>query len=131
MIVADSSAILAMILEEPEAEEYYAIPRRETITVISAVSCYEVAVVLMARHGSRLADRDKTFFASGDFEIAPFTNESYAASAEAYRRYRKGKGSRPHLNFGDCVSYALAKTLNLPLLFKGNDFAATDIPSCR
>jgi ribonuclease VapC len=59
--------------------------------------------------------------------MVPFTDAHLGSALDAYSRYGKGLGRRPHLNFGDCVSYALAKTLDAPLLFKGNDFAATDV----
>ncbi|NJM30920.1 MAG: type II toxin-antitoxin system VapC family toxin [Rhizobiales bacterium] len=130
MIVADSSAILAMIFREPEADNFYRIISNANATAISAVTCYEVAVVLLARHGPAVFAREQSFLERGNFEIVPFTRESYLAAADAYRKFGKGMGKRPHLNFGDCVSYALANSLNAPLLYKGNDFSVTGIATC-
>jgi len=64
-----------------------------------------------------------------DIAVIPFTSEHCVLARAAYRAYGKGSGSRARLNFGDCFSYALAKSLNRPLLFKGDDFTHTDVKS--
>jgi len=67
------------------------------------------------------------FLASGSFRIVPFDAEQSAIARAAYRRYGQGSDHPARLNFGDCFSYALAKQLGAPLLFKGTDFAQTDV----
>jgi ribonuclease VapC len=91
------------------------------------VTLYETAVVLIRkkigadpRHAIVLAEKLGV-------QVVPFIDAHLAGALDAYNRYGKGLGRRPHLNFGDCVSYALAKALDAPLLYKGEDFAATDI----
>ena len=95
--------------------------------VVSAVTVYEAAIVLNARRGSQGVANLFEFVEAGGLEVQPFTTEMISIATAAYQRFGKGTHADAQLNFGDCVSSALAKSLDAPLLFKGDDFAATDI----
>ena len=123
MIVVDTSALIAIVLEEPQAENCLAAITTENSLKISAATIAEALVVADGRKvGRAMRDLIDRF----DFEIVTVTSSSAERVAESYRRW--GKGNHPAgLNFGDCFAYALAKELACPLLFIGNDFARTDI----
>jgi ribonuclease VapC len=79
------------------------------------------------RHGRPAVERFWQLLADNEIEIFPFDEAQVKMAADAFDRYGKGLGSKAQLNLSDCAAYALAKTLNAPLLFKGDDFADTDI----
>jgi ribonuclease VapC len=125
-MVIDTSAVLAILLAEPEAEGFAdAIDSAESAHV-SAASYLESAVVIDCR-GDAFASREfDRFFQRSSISVEPVTFEQARIARRAYRNF--GKGQHPAaLNFGDCLSYALAKALDEPLLFKGDDFGRTDI----
>ncbi|KRD63320.1 MULTISPECIES: type II toxin-antitoxin system VapC family toxin [Sinorhizobium/Ensifer group] len=125
-MVIDTSAIVAIAFNEPEAETYEQkvvdAPRR----FISAATILELAIVIEARLGEAgAAELDLWLYKAG-VEIVAVDAEQIAVARRAWRSY--GKGRHPAgLNYGDCFSYALAKTRNEPLLYKGDDFSRTDI----
>ena len=125
-MVIDTSAILGILLAEADASRYAqaieAAPERK----MSAASLLEAAIVIDNR-GDALASREFDLFISrAGIEVEPVTFEQVRIARAAYRDF--GKGRHPAgLNFGDCFAYALAKTLDQPLLFKGADFAMTDV----
>jgi ribonuclease VapC len=127
-MVIDTSAIVAILLREPEAEEF---SRRITETparLISAVTRVESSFVIEGRFGEPgRIDLDR-LLTDARMEIAEVTAQQVEIAIDAFRRYGKGR-HRARLNIGDCFAYALAKATGLPLLFKGADFAVTDIPS--
>ena len=126
MIVVDSSALLAVLLNEPEKEAFTEAILAAAGAQIGAPNYFEVSMVAEARQGSagcRDLDRLSTALSLG---IATFEAAHIEGARDAYRRFGKGR-HRARLNFGDCCAYAMAKTLDWPLLFKGNDFALTDI----
>ena len=125
MIAADTSALIAVVLGEPEAERFLAALRSDSVT-ISAVSLAEASIVVEARQGLDAA-RDLELLVAGVVDRVVPVDEAHARVATgAWRRF--GKGRHPAgLNFGDCFAYATASLANLPLLFKGNDFAQTDL----
>ena len=127
MIIVDTSALIAVMLDEPEKEKFIeTISGAESIRVGSA-TLLESRMVL-ARKKGRSAVRDlDAFIETSGMEIEPVTVEDADLAFDAFLRYGKGSGSGAALDFGDCFSYALAKRLNAPLLFKGNDFPQTDI----
>lgn len=128
MIAVDSSALLAILLNEPEAPACIEALIDATSSYVSSFTLFETRVVIqrVAAHDG-LADLAILLERSRVLTV-PFDDEQAAVALDAYRRY--GKGIHPAgLNIGDCASYALAKSRNLPLLFKGNDFARTDIAS--
>lgn len=131
MIVVDSSALIAILEHEADAPLYArAIHDAERLQV-SALNVLETGIVLRARHGDVAVARMWRFLREkNDFEIAAFDAAQARAAIAAYGRYGKGVDPRARLNLADCVAYALAKTLDWPLLFKGADFSATDVRAC-
>ena len=125
MIVIDSSAIVAMALGEAEAVAFYEV--LESVSSLVAAPTLLEAHMVLAKYAPRLGlDYLATLVANPKVRIEPFDFELSEIARAAFDRY--GKGRHPaKLNFGDCMSYALAKARGLPLLFKGGDFALTDI----
>lgn len=130
MIVLDSSAVVAMLEDEPEAERFMAAVIGSERRCICAANVLEAAVVLLRRRGEGGAEAVLDFVAASRTEVLPFDARMILHAVEAYKRYGKGSGSPARLNFGDCIAYSLAKTLDAPLLFKGEDFPATDVQIC-
>ncbi|WP_257428701.1 type II toxin-antitoxin system VapC family toxin [Nocardioides carbamazepini] len=125
MIAVDTSALVAVVLGEPELERFSAILSRGPV-VVSAATLTEAALVLHARQGADAVQDLRQLVARAEIDVRPVDAELGWAAHTAWERF--GKGRHPAaLNFGDCFSYALAKTLAVPLLFKGNDFAQTDL----
>lgn len=126
-IIVDSSALVAIAKGEPEREQFISAIADAKEALCSTVTIYETGTVLMKQKPDAAHDYAIQMVASLGLQIVPFTMVHMAIALEAYRRYGKGLGDRPYLNLGDCIIYALAKSLDAPLLFKGNDFPATDI----
>ena len=125
-MVVDTSALVAILLEEPEAEAFIDRIDLAPAPSISMASLVEAAIVVESRLGPEGGKRLDLLLRDGG--IAPLAVDLVQAEAArvAFRRY--GKGRHPAgLNFGDCFAYALAKSRGEPLLFKGEDFARTDI----
>jgi ribonuclease VapC len=130
MIAVDSSAIIAILEREPDAPIFAAAIRRAERVVISAVNVHECGTVLRRRHGMLAAHRFWRFVQlENDFEIVPFDESQARVALSAFDRYGKGINSKARLNLSDCAAYALAKSSNCPLLFKGGDFSQTDVDS--
>jgi ribonuclease VapC len=130
MIVVDSSALIAILEYESDAATYATIIHQADRLLISAVNVLETGMVLRARHGEAAVDRMWRFLRSeNDFEIVPFDEAQLRAATAAFDRYG-GIHSKARLNLADCAAYALAATMNAPLLFKGDDFTATDVNAC-
>ena len=122
-MIIDTSALVAILTAEPEAARFTAAVADAPVRRISAATYVEACLVLGPR-GFRL-DLDE-YIARIAIEIVPVTVQQARAAADASARF--GKGHHPaRLNLGDCFSYALAKTSDEPLLFKGDDFTQTDI----
>ncbi|MCW5713198.1 MAG: type II toxin-antitoxin system VapC family toxin [Bauldia sp.] len=127
MIALDTSALVAIALEEPDHEPLL-LAATTIASVVGAPTLVEVRLVLE----SKIADANGFIAALlevSTVRIVPFTMEMYSAAAIAFERYGKGRGHPAQLNFGDCMAYAVAKTHGVPLLYKGDDFALTDIRS--
>ncbi|WP_267426691.1 type II toxin-antitoxin system VapC family toxin [Methylobacterium sp. GC_Met_2] len=123
MIVIDTSALMAILLREPEAERCSAIIQREERLLMSAATLAE-ALIVSARRS--IDDEMNTLIEALAIEIVPVTAAAARRIAGLYRRW--GKGSHPAgLNFGDCFAYHLAKEQDCPLLFVGRDFRQTDL----
>ncbi len=125
-MIIDTSAILAILLGEPDAGRYEdaiaaAWPRR-----VSAVALLETAMIIESRGGVKAGHELDVLLEKAAIELFPVTSEHANAARRAWRRFGKGN-HRAALNFGDCFAYALAKTTGEPLLFKGEDFTHTDI----
>jgi ribonuclease VapC len=127
MMVVDTSALIAILTREPEHHSFLqrldAVDRR----LLSAVTLYETGIVLRTRLGPGGLDDLHDLLQELSAEIVPFDHAQAEAALAAYLRYGKGIDPKARLNMGDCAAYALAKGLNAPLLFKGTDFAATDV----
>lgn len=125
-MVIDSSALLAILLGEPEVRAFNQKIEADPTRLMSVASYLEAAIIIDDRLGPE-GGRDLRFFLlEADIEIVPVTIEQADVAREAYRRY--GRGNHPaRLNFGDCFAYALAKISSEPVLFKGDGFAKTDL----
>lgn len=125
-MVIDTSAVLAILLGESDAARYATAIERADARHISAASYLEAALVIDNR-GDAVASREfDLFFRRAGIAVEPVTFEQAQIARQAYRDFGKGRHSAG-LNFGDCLSYALAKHLDQPLLFKGADFGETDL----
>ncbi len=125
-MVVDSPAILAILQQEPEAQTFSELIQDAFTRLVSAVSVLEAGIILLRRHGVEGARDLDIFLSAAGLEIVPFDQEQSEIARDAFDRY--GKGRHPaSLNFGDCAVYALAATRAEPLLFKGDDFSATDL----
>ena len=124
-MILDSSAVLAMLFGEPEAATFAEAAEEASGRAISAASWLEAAIVADNRSPVAAAEF-AGLMARLDLEIVPFTANHAMRAREAHRRYGKGR-HKAALNLGDCFAYALASERGQPLLFKGEDFAATDI----
>jgi ribonuclease VapC len=127
MIVVDSSAALAILFREPEKQSFETILAGADRCVISAVNAHETACVLRLRHDQAMVEELWRLLADNEIEIVPFDEIQVRAAAVALDRYGKGIDPKARLNLFDCAAYALDKTMNSPLLFKGSDFTATDV----
>jgi ribonuclease VapC len=127
VIVVDTSALIAILFDEPERAGFLTTIADADTRAISALTLYETRIVVRAKGGEvALADLDE-LLAEIQPEIMPFDAARMRAAEAAYARYGKGIHSSARLNLVDCAAYALAIELGAPLLFKGNDFAATDV----
>jgi ribonuclease VapC len=122
-MVIDSSAVMAILLREPEAAAFAAAIERADRRLISAVNAGVIANT--RRRDAGLAELDRFLFLA-EIEVVPFEAHQVRRARDAYRLF--GKGLHPAgLNLADCAAYALAKASGEPLLFKGRDFALTDV----
>ena len=126
-MVVDTSAILAIILREPEWQALARIAADDPVLVISAISVHEASIIIAGRKRDPGAYQFVDDFINDlGLQVTPVDLESARAARAAYFRF--GKGYHPaRLNLADCFPYALAKARNEPLLFKGGDFLKTDI----
>jgi len=125
-MVLDSSALIAILENEPPAEAFTTAIELDPVRLLSAVSLVETAMVVESRHGKVGQQTLDELLRKAQVEIVSVTVEQAEIARGAFRQY--GKGRHPAaLNFGDCFSYALAKFTDEPLLFKGNDFSQTDL----
>jgi ribonuclease VapC len=125
-VVIDSSALVAILLGEEDAQHYARAISDDAKPLISAFSVLETSIVIEARKGEPGGRELDLLLARGGIESVPLLPDHVALAREAWRRYGKGR-HRAALNIGDCCAYALAKYEGEPLLFKGTDFRATDI----
>jgi ribonuclease VapC len=126
-MVIDTSAIFASIAGEPDSSLYRNAIVSAPLRMISAITLLETQIVLFSRSGSGSVSILHELIERASIAVIPFDEPMAAAAFDAFRRYGKGQGYKAQLNIIDCAAYALAKMRDLPLLFKGNDFTATDI----
>ena len=125
-MILDSSALVAILFKESEAERLAAMIRDTDATAIAAPTLLETAIVAEGRTLPGMAEKLDALMGAIRPEIVPFTAAHASLARDAWRRYGKGR-HKAGLNLGDCFSYALAKERGQALLFKGDDFAATEI----
>jgi ribonuclease VapC len=126
-VIIDPSVLVAVILREPDARAFARAIRAAPARRLSAASYVELAAVVDGRRNPVLSGAVDELLATWRIEVAPFTVRQAHLAREAYQRFGRGSGHPARLNMGDCFSYALARDLGEPLLFKGAAFALTDI----
>src|SRR5215469_18564256 len=125
-MVIDTSAIVAIALNDPDAPEIEAQIANDPVRLISAATVLETAMVLETRLGEAGGREFDLWLLKIGAEVVPVDAEQADAARRAWRRYGRGRHAAA-LNYGDCFSYALAVSRGEPLLFKGRDFAKTDV----
>lgn len=129
MIVIDTSALAAIVFGESERELFVELIQQAERVLISVPTALEARIVVHARRGERAVILLDDLLRLPVFEIVPPGQAELDAAFAAFVAFGRGSGHAAGLNYGDLFSYALAKVRNLPLLFKGDDFAQTDIAS--
>lgn len=127
MMVLDTSALVAILGDEPERRVFNELIEAATATSISAANLLEARMVLFARSGDNAVSSLDAFVLKSGMTVMEVSPRMADIAFDAYRRFGKGTGHAAALNYGDCFSYALAKHLGAPLLFKGDDFSRTDV----
>ncbi len=127
MIVVDTSAIIAIMSDEPERRSFNERIEAATACHISAASLLEARIVLYARAGDNAVLALDAFLLKSAMRIADVTPHLGDIAFDAYRRFGKSSGHPAALNYGDCFAYALSRHLDAPLLYKGDDFSETDV----
>jgi ribonuclease VapC len=129
-MVIDTSALVAILCNEPEAAGFEAAIELDPVRLISAGTWLETSIVIEARFGEPGSRELDLLVHKAVVEIVAFDREQAEIAREAFRTY--GKGRHPAaLNYGDCFAYALSAARGEPLLFKGDDFAKTDVAVVR
>ncbi|HXW15014.1 MAG TPA: type II toxin-antitoxin system VapC family toxin [Terriglobia bacterium] len=125
-MILDTSALVAILFREPEAELFTRLIHSTTNNRISAGTCLELAVVLERQAGLEADRQREMFFRRAGIVIEAFTEDQLLIARQAFHDFGRGRHAAG-LNFGDCFAYALARYMGEPLLFKGDDFRRTDI----
>ena len=126
-MIVDSSAIIAILKDEPEAQRFTQVLEQALDVKMSLVNYVEAGVVADSAKNPLISRQFDELIRVMDVELVPLTFTQARLAREAYRDFGRGSGHPAALNFGDCFSYALAKETGEPLLYKGLDFAATDV----
>lgn len=126
-MIVDSSAVMAIVLDEPEKAGFIALISHAETVSMSAGTWLELGVVAARRRDPARAGLIEQLIEDGDITIEPVTADQARIGRQAYRDYGQASDSEAKLNYGDCFAYALAKSTGRPLLFKGDDFIHTDI----
>jgi ribonuclease VapC len=128
-VIVDTSAVIAILRDEPDADRYVTALAAATEPRMSAATYLEAAIVVDANRDPVLSGRFDDLVAEAALRIEPVTEQQAQLARRAYRDFGKGSGHPARLNFGDCFAYALARTTGHSLLFKGDDFGHTDVKS--
>ncbi|MBB5074674.1 type II toxin-antitoxin system VapC family toxin [Nonomuraea endophytica] len=128
-MIVDSSAIIAIITAEPDAAVFAKAIAEARSARMSAANWLEASIVADGRGDPVVRREFDELIAQADIVVEAVTLEQARIAREAYRDFGRGSGHPAKLNFGDCFAYALAKDTGEPLLYKGNDFSHTDLPS--
>ena len=126
-MVIDSSAVLALLFNEPEGDDIEIALDADPTRLISAASVVEAAIVVEARLGAAGGREFDLLMHTAGIELVAVTPDQAEVARTAWRRFGRGR-HEANLNVGDCFSYALAMTSGEPLLFTGHDFSRTDVP---
>ena len=130
-MIIDTSAIIAILRDEPEAQFCAMAIESAAQRRVSAANFLEAAVVIDGSRDPVASRRFDELVREAHLTVEPVTEAQARIARDAYRDFGKGSGHPAQLNFGDCFAYALAKATGEPLLFKGNDFTHTDITPVR
>jgi ribonuclease VapC len=130
-VIVDSSALIAILRDQPDAKVYAQALALAPTVRISAATWLEAAVVLDGSRDVIVSRRFDDLITEIGLTIEPFTANQARLAREAYRDFGKGSGHPAGLTLGDCFAYALARETGEPLLYKGDDFAYTDIAPAR
>lgn len=125
-MVIDSSALIAILRDEPERLAFETAIATTDVRLVSAVTKLEASIVAIGSGPREGAQDIDDLLSILDVTIVPFDDHQANIARDAFARFGKGR-HRAGLNFGDCAAYALAMTEAEPLLFKGTDFGATDV----
>ncbi len=125
-MVLDTSALLVLLLDEPEAEAYRAVLEDDATRLVSAATLLEAGIVVEARKGEAGGRELDLLIHKAEIDVVPVDAEQVVEARRAYRRFGRGRHAAG-LNLGDVFAYALARTAGEPLLFKGDDFSKTDV----
>ena len=126
-MIVDTSAVVAILRDEPESERFSGVIAAAAQPKMSVVNYVEAGVVADAAKSPAISRQLDELIRVAGVEIRPVTPEQGRLAREAYRDFGRGTGHPAKLNFGDCFAYALAKETGEPLLFKGTDFSETDL----
>lgn len=129
-MIVDSSVVIAILRDEPEADAFSAALGRDPVRRISIVSWVESAIVTDGNQDAVLSRRFDDLVRNVALRVETVTPKQAEIARQAYRDFGKGR-HKAGLNFGDCFAYALAKELDEPLLFKGKAFTHTDVEVAR
>ncbi|MGH3836143.1 MAG: type II toxin-antitoxin system VapC family toxin [Pseudonocardiaceae bacterium] len=129
-VVVDTSAAVAVVLDEPGSDDLVGCLESAAARLMSAASRVELGIVIEARLGPAGVDAISRFLRDADIVVVDLDIDAADRALSAWRRYGKGR-HRAALSFGDCFAYALAERTGLPLLCTGDDFAATDLEVIR
>jgi ribonuclease VapC len=127
-MVLDSSAVLAILFDEPERRAFTSAIERDPRRFISAANLLESALITESRRGEPAGRELDLLLHRAEIQVVPVDVNQVELARSAWRRFGKGR-HLAGLNFGDCFAYALAAASDEPLLFKGNDFVRTDVAS--
>ena len=128
-MIVDSSAIVAILKQEPDWRIFAASLDASEEISLSAGTYLEISVVIGRLNDPVMNRQIDKLMEEFSILIEPFTEEQARIARQAYRDFGKGSGHRANLNFGDCFAYALARVKREPLLYKGDDFVHTDLRS--
>jgi ribonuclease VapC len=129
-VILDSSAIVAVVLREPEFDRLLDQVGTASIVAIGAPTLAETGIVLRARLGTEVRGLLARLLQEWQAVVVPFGQDHWQEALDAYSRFGRGR-HKAALNFGDCLSYAVARVSGQPLLCTGRDFAKTDLPLVR
>lgn len=130
-MVIDTSVLVAILLSEPEAMAFVELIAAEDRRLVGAPTLVEAAAVMLARKGEEGVIALDALLSRLGIQVVPMTPAAAEFARDAYGRYGKGTGSHGVLNYGDVLSYGVARAEDEPLLFKGEDFSRTDVAFVR